>query len=139
MDATDTHSEYFSVLQAAKEGFKVIGKKPLRLLGMAIAVNVPHLLYGLFVRGVLLPGQPLWGSGLPGFTSLSMLIKPANIVALTVLLITLLLLRPIWIRMCLRLCSADSPRPNSRIYLNFALANILQFVAVFLVALIAGA
>jgi uncharacterized membrane protein len=138
MDAASTDPESFSVLQSAKEGFKAIKIKPMRLFAMAAAVNIPHLLYALFVRTVLLPGQSMWGTGMAGYTSVPLLLRAENMVALLTLLFSLLLLRPIWIRLCLRLCSVESPRPNTKTYMNFAVANVLQFAVIFLIAAVMG-
>jgi hypothetical protein len=137
MDAASSstsHSGSFSVLQAAKEGFRAANKNPLPLLGMAIAVNLPGLLYTLFIRIVFQQGESLWAPGISGFPFLASIPKAENVLAVILMLIAMLMLRPIWIRACLTACSVASPRPNSQTYRNFAAASIIEILAVVLIS-----
>lgn len=124
-------TESFHVLKAARDGFKAIGKRPLPLLGMAFAVNLPPFLCAFLLLGSFLRTHPV--DMLSGINQRD-LFSTGNIAGLLVWWLGLVLLRPFWIKMCVSRCTDESPTLNPSMYVSFAIANIL-YLLVFLLCL----
>jgi hypothetical protein len=103
----------FSVPDALKAGWMALSKGTISLLGMAIVMTVAPLIIGFIVGAPFYKHQSIWILGGIAFGCLS----------------AHLLLRPIWVKMCLSRCNVQTQPLNLQLYITFVGAFILWFLA----------